>query len=135
MLPLASQHDEDDNIAAGYIEIVPRVCPTSGIKLRGPEGAQRLRATSASISELCGARFSVFRRFREKGCPIDALSIQRAICWVRFSMSECIGLPAPRASWLITCNDAREPDARTVQDALREVHRRRSHWASRSKKN
>ena len=30
------------------------VCLTTGIKLRGPEGAQRLRATSASMSELCG---------------------------------------------------------------------------------
>jgi len=27
---------------------------TTGVKLRGPEGAQRLRATSASTSELCG---------------------------------------------------------------------------------
>jgi hypothetical protein len=27
---------------------------TSGIKLRGPEGAERLRATSASMAELCG---------------------------------------------------------------------------------
>ena len=30
------------------------VCITSGVKLRGPEGAQRPRATSASTSELCG---------------------------------------------------------------------------------
>jgi hypothetical protein len=29
------------------------VCLTTGVKLRGPEGAQRLRATSASTSELC----------------------------------------------------------------------------------
>jgi hypothetical protein len=29
-----------------------QVCTTTGVKLRGPEGAQRLRATSASTSEL-----------------------------------------------------------------------------------
>jgi hypothetical protein len=31
------------------------VCLTTGVKLRGPEGAQRPRATSASTSELSGA--------------------------------------------------------------------------------
>jgi hypothetical protein len=29
----------------------------TGVKLRGPEGAQRLRATSASMAELCRSLF------------------------------------------------------------------------------
>jgi hypothetical protein len=32
--------------------LILRLCLTTGIKLRGPEGAQRLRATSASMAEL-----------------------------------------------------------------------------------
>jgi len=31
------------------------VCRTTGVQLRGPEGAQRLRASSAATSELCDA--------------------------------------------------------------------------------
>jgi hypothetical protein len=44
---------EGDVSPAEHRGSVP-VCPTTGIKLRGPEGAQRLRATSASMSELGG---------------------------------------------------------------------------------
>jgi hypothetical protein len=45
------------------------VCRTTGVKLRGPEGAQRPRATSASTSELdsvrscCTARMHSLERF------------------------------------------------------------------------
>jgi hypothetical protein len=35
--------------------IISCVGLTTGVKLRGPEGAQRLRATSASTSELAGS--------------------------------------------------------------------------------
>jgi hypothetical protein len=35
---------------------------TAGVKLRGPEGAQRLRATSASTSELGGASLASLQR-------------------------------------------------------------------------
>jgi hypothetical protein len=48
-----------------------QVCPTTGVKLRGPEGAQRLRATSASMSELacCALRLDSFALCHRAGRP------------------------------------------------------------------
>jgi hypothetical protein len=40
------------SLVKGDVPIDARI--TTGVKLRGPEGAQRLRATSASTSELYG---------------------------------------------------------------------------------
>jgi hypothetical protein len=49
-------------------------CLTTGVKLRGPEGAQRLRATSASTSEFGSAGFRPSPHQRplcSESCPIS----------------------------------------------------------------
>jgi hypothetical protein len=48
------------------------VCRTSGVKLRGPEGAQRLRATSASTSEFGSVQFGMVSR-----CRIVLINVRR----------------------------------------------------------
>jgi hypothetical protein len=54
------------------------VCLTSGVKLRGPEGAQRLRATSAATSELCGTASATHRSFSR--CVSGIVSRLRGRC-------------------------------------------------------
>src|SRR5262245_32575757 len=51
-------------------QVGANVCITTGVKLRGREGAQRLRATSASTAELC--RFRCARAYL-CGALIDSL--------------------------------------------------------------
>jgi hypothetical protein len=63
-----------------------RVRPTTGVKLRGPEGAQRLRATSASTSELYRAR-SVVRLMAQRalspysGSPVLPRPLDQICTW------------------------------------------------------
>jgi hypothetical protein len=64
--------------------VARRVWLTTGVQLRGPEGAQRLRATSAATSELCGSGATSVRRLDpwcNRSAPFTLLVPIRGLQW------------------------------------------------------
>jgi hypothetical protein len=70
-------------------QVRANVCITTGVKLRGPEGAQRLRATSASTAELCGTSSATHRSFSRRVSGIVSRPRGRCQALKRYPCRAC----------------------------------------------